>query len=103
MERKNKPEIEAAVPDESEEELFEFDLTTAFVEVVDGALVKNEDGTIKLLLYHIRPHFEGEVGRCRAVVEARLSQRRFLEVVDEMNRLAANLKHNEIGFDPMVT
>ena len=103
MERKKNPRIEAEAPDEeSEEDLYEFDLTSAFVEVVDGALVKNEDDTIKLLLYHIKPHFEGEVGRCRGVVEARLSKRRFLEVVDEMNIIATTMRKNKVGFDPMV-
>ena len=105
MERKNKPRIEAVAPveceEESEEPLYEFDLTTTFVEVVDGALVKNEDDTIKLLLYHIKPYFEGEVGRCRGVLEGRMSKIKFLELVDELNRMAATMRKNEIGFDLM--
>ena len=89
MERKMNPRIEAESPDVSEEEsLYE--------------LVKNEDNTIKLLLYHIKPYFEGEVGRCRGVLEARLSKRRFLELVDELNKMAVTMKENEIGFDPMI-
>jgi len=105
MERKNKPRIEAVAPveceEESEEPLYEFDLTTANVEAIDGAMVKKDEDMIKLLFYQIRPYFDGEVGKCRGVLEGRMSKIKFLELVDELNRLAATMRKNEIGFDLM--
>lgn len=86
--QKNEPE-----PDIDYE--LEIDACEAIVSPVDGVIIEGDDEEIKLLFYHFKPKgidVEGEIIRCKCVVEFRISRHKFLPVAKHISEKARALK-----------
>ena len=67
----------------------DIDTVGIIVQAVDGVLIDDDYGEVKLLFYHFKPDtidFRNETIRCKGVAELRMSRSKFISVAQGFTR-----------------
>ena len=67
----------------------EFDIENILVQVIDGAVISNDDELIKMLFFYVKPGEDPETDdkiECKAVAEFRISRSKFMNMFKNINK-----------------